>query len=717
MVWHFNKALVSEKLKSFLIGAVEKQTHLSIHIQDLRFHIVRGFEFENIKIFKKGLREEPLLKAEKVWFKPLLIPSLHKIRFVIPALHIRGAYIKIERDKSGNWNFLKPAASKTKASPAKKERFSLSVLKVSIRNSSVVLNDNFRDRHISETLTDVNANLGLSLPRSLSLALSAQIYNSPINAKGKISYPFKNAQAALKITASDLDLKNIKSLANIGIQGGLAKIKADVILKPEGTSTIKTVTNIESFKYQKQNLYLAGDFDIDAKLQGEIKTPGLLSYKGSIGFKEATMAFSAVFPLIRDATGEALFIDKLIAIKSFSGNIIGSPVSLRGKLDYSTGFPNININISADAINLNKLIQSLPQAAKEKLKQIDLGGKATLNISLTSKKNAPQALSYKGDLKISNANLGCPWLKEKVKDIDCTLIFEKDVLSWDKLSFKYKNIKYISSGTASGFERPLINAVLESEDFKANGAIKIGDDILTIQKLGVTHRNYSLQAKGTLKDFKHPVINIEGDADLDLEKTKLLLPKYKDDIEKTNPKGLLNVSFILSGPLKEPLLCNLQAKAKSDKVMLGKFNLGSLYADFKMENKFLYFPRLIIRPYDGIVDITARLNLKSEEKPYLIKIDARNIDLKKFVSDTKLSKSKVKGIFTTNTTLNGYFKDKNSLKGTGWLQISEGYLMEFPIIFQLLDAILGIPPEYIILTDAFGNFSIFQIQFEHYVSQ
>ena len=706
LVWYLNRALVSEKIKFLLIGAIEKQTHLSIHIQDLRFHIIRGFELENIKIFNAGLPDEPLLKAGRVWFKPLLIPSLRKIHIVIPALNIRGAYIKIERDKSGNWNFLKPDTSEAKASPTKKERFSLSVLKVSTRGSSVVLNDNFRDRHISETLTDVNANLGLSLPHSLSLSLNGNIYKSPINLKGKISHPFKNPQTALKITTSGFDLKNIKNLADIGIQEGLAKIKADVSLKPEGTSTIKVVTDIKSFKYRKQNLYLVGDFDIDAKLQGDMKAPGLFSYKGNIGFKEATMAFSDVFPLIRDATGEALFIDRSIIIKNFIGNIVDSPVSLSGKLDYSAEFPDININISADEISLNKLIQSLPQTTRAKLKQIDLDGKATLNISLASKKDKPRALSYKGDLKISNANLGCPWLKEKIKDMDCILIFEKDALSWDKLSFKYKNISYISSGTASELEKPLISAVLESEDFKANGVIKIRDDILNIQKLGIAHQNYSLQAKGALKDFKRPIINIEGGADLDLEKAKLLLPKYKDDIEKINPKGLLDATFILNGPLKEPLLWNLQVKAKSDEVILGKFNLGSLYLDFKMEDKFLHLPRVIIRPYDGIVDMAARLNLKSEEKPYLISIDARNIDLKKLISDTKLSKSKIRGLFATNTTLNGYFEDKNSLKGKGWLQISEGYLMEFPIVFQLLDAFLGIPPEYIVLTDAFGNFSI-----------
>ena len=115
---------------------------------------------------------------------------------------------------------------------------------------------------------------------------------------------------------------------------------------------------------------------------------------------------------------------------------------------------------------------------------------------------------------------------------------------------------------------------------------------------------------------------------------------------------------------------------------------------------------LIIYAYGGIADITARLNLKSDKKPYLVNIEARNINIEKFISGTKFSKPKIKGILAAKATLNGYLDDKDSLKGNGWVQVTEGYLGKFPVVVDLLDAILGIAPEYLILTDAFGNFSV-----------
>ncbi len=642
-VWYLNQTLIPEKLKTFLTHTIEKQTHLSIDIGNLRFHIARGFELENIKIFKKGCQKDPILKAERAYFKPLLIPSLRKVYIVIPGFLLKSAYIKIERDETGNWNFRKPAlhpsgtllevgpplprttekhGPKPVKSRAWHDFFSLSILKASITDSTIVFNDNFQDRHISETLTDVKANIGLSLPHSLGLVLSAQIYQSPVNVNGKIAHPFKNAKTTLKITATELDLKKIKNLSNAGVLDGLAKIKANVFLEPDGTSIIKAVGDIESLKFQKQNLRLFGDFDIDGQLRGNIKILKDLDYKGKIKFKNATLALSDTLPEIFNAIGEAVFVNKSVVIKDFTGNIAGSPVSLQGKLDYTAEFPEIDINILADAVNLNKLIQSLPQQAKVKFKEIDLEGEADLNINIANKKEQPRALAYKGNLKISGANFSCPWLKEKIKDIDCEIIFEKDRLTWDKLSFKYKDIPYTSSGIASELNKPLINGILESKGLKAKGVIKIEENLLNIQSLGIVYKNYSLQAKGFLKDFKQPLLN------------------------------------------------------------------------------------LIIYAYDGIADITARLNLKSDKKPYLVNIEARNINIGKFISGTKFSKSKVKGIIASKATLNGYLDDKDSLKGNGWVQVTEGYLGKFPVVADLLDSILGIPPEYLILTDAFGNFSV-----------
>ncbi len=625
LVWYLNNTIIPIKLKKILIESIEKQTQLSVKIGDLKFHIFKGFELSNITISRGSQSEDTILKADKAWFRPIIIPSLHKIHVVIPILGVGGASIKLEKNENGNWNFLKPVLSKTDDPEKQNKRVSLAVLKVSLTDGTVLFNDNSKMPQISETLNNVNANFGLSLPNSLSLSLNAQIYTSPINIKGKILNPFKEPKVNLKVTATGFDIKNIKALSGMGLQGGEGNIKADILLEPDGTSIIKAEADIKSLEFKKQKLNLTGDFNIDAYLQGNIKALDSFSYKGAIKFKKTQALFNNVFLPVSEASGEALFIDKAITIKDFSGNIANSLVSLSGKLDYSTLTPDISINISANAIDLKKLIQNLPQEVKLKLKQIDLEGTADLNISVVNKKDSTQALSYKGDIKIYQTGLICPWIEGKLEDINCVIIFEKDAITWDDLSCKYKNVSYTSSGLVTELMNPSISASLKSKDLKFKGAIKLEGDTLTLQKLDATYKKHSFKASGYLKNFEQPVANY------------------------------------------------------------------------------------IIDTCDGTINITTKANLETKEKPYLINIDVKNINLEKFITAANLKKAKakkVKGILALQMTLNGYLQNKDSLKGTGWVQVSEGYLGEFPVVSDLLNAVLGIPPEYLRLTDAFGNFTI-----------
>ena len=125
-----------------------------------------------------------------------------------------------------------------------------------------------------------------------------------------------------------------------------------------------------------------------------------------------------------------------------------------------------------------------------------------------------------------------------------------------------------------------------------------------------------------------------------------------------------------------------------------------------MEDHIINIPSLVAYPYGGIIHISSRANLKTKERPYIINIDIKDIDLHKLVKDTEFKDKKIKGKFLAQAVLNGYLNQKDSLKGKGWLQVSDGYLWEFPVMTGLMKVLFGFPPEYVALTDAFGNFSV-----------
>jgi hypothetical protein len=125
-----------------------------------------------------------------------------------------------------------------------------------------------------------------------------------------------------------------------------------------------------------------------------------------------------------------------------------------------------------------------------------------------------------------------------------------------------------------------------------------------------------------------------------------------------------------------------------------------------MKDRFVDIPVLSLCAYDGIVNMSGRANLKTEERPFMINLDMKDIDLHKLVSEAKGADKKIKGLLSSKVVLNGYMNNKDSLKGNGWLQVADGYLWEFPVLRGIMNILLMEPPEYIILTDAFGNFII-----------
>jgi len=203
-----------------------------------------------------------------------------------------------------------------------------------------------------------------------------------------------------------------------------------------------------------------------------------------------------------------------------------------------------------------------------------------------------------------------------------------------------------------------------------------------------------------------PYANMLGTIYLDLADSPYIFKAQSDSLKKAKPKGVIKVSLDMKGPLKDPASWRLFAEGSSDLISVWDVKLDDFYFDYRMKDKFVDIPVIVAYPYGGIININSRANLKTDEQPYIINIDVKDIDLHKFVLESSLKEKKIKGRLAAKAVLNGYLKQKGSMQGSGWLQVSDGYLWEFPVMHGIMDVLLMVPPEYVTLTDAFGNFSI-----------
>jgi len=536
--------------------------------------------------------------------------------------------------------------------------------------------------------------------------LSCSLYNSPVFINGGIRNPHKDFTMEISLK-TDLPLNKFFTDTDISVNSGKAVIDANIIYKKDETYKISGNTKIEGLSISHRDNSISGDFSIIGESSGRIGDWKNIGYKGSMTFENTSIESAMGLPLISNVSGDAEFNTKYIDIKRFKGTSAGTEIFLSGNIDYNKKEPDLDLTLKADNLSLSKFLPTLGKDIRTKFKDIEAKGSCSLNINLTGKIGKRDTFIYTGGISLENGALTLGYWPHNIVAIDCDIRFGKQKITWKDLYFNIKGIRYHSYGNLTDFTEPAISLNIKSRDADALAEIKIDkDNIINISKLSGRYRNSTFLVKGKIRDMKNAYADISGTAYLNLKDSPYIFPDKADTLRKIKPEGSLKLSFDMKGPLKEPAQWTLFAEATAEAIYISGLRLDDFYFDYRMRDRFVDIPVAIAYPYGGIINISSRANLKTPEQPYIINIDIKDVDLSGLVKDMDMRDTKIKGRFAAKSVLNGYLKQKGSLQGNGWLQVSDGYLWEFPVLHGMMDVILMVPPEYVILTDAFGNFSI-----------
>lgn len=548
--------------------------------------------------------------------------------------------------------------------------------------------------------------LSLSEKRWATKELSCLLYNSPAVITGEVSSPHKDFIIDIKLS-STMALKNIAEDAGIIIESGEAEVNTKITYQKDKNYRISGKSEIKNLKLQQKEVLISGDFLITGESSGIAGDLESLKYKGQMNFSKAKIAGAGRLPFISDASGLASFSTRHINIKRLSGLAADTKITLSGTIDYAQEEPALALKLKTDDLSLEKFLSSLPEEIRTDFKDIDLKGICSLNLDFSGTAGVPSTFRYEGGLLLKKGSLAIPYWPNNLSNIDCEISFNKDEIVWKSLRFDIDAIPYHSYGRFSDFARPNISLTIKSKDIDLMGEIKIEEKIIDIIKCEGKFLNSDFSITGKISDIKTAYAELSGNLNFDLRDSLSIFKAHEDILNKLKPEGIIPLTFNMRGPLKEVADWTLYLEGGANSIRLRGLSLDDFYIDFRMKEGFIDIPAIAAYPYGGIINISSRANLKkAKDKPYIINIDIKDVDLHKLVEDTEFKNKKIKGSFAAKTILNGYLDQKDSLKGTGWLQVSDGYLWEFPVMHDMLEVLLMLPPEYVTLTDAFGNFSV-----------
>ncbi|MFC1807567.1 DUF748 domain-containing protein [Candidatus Omnitrophota bacterium] len=850
---YINKSFIPNRLRPYLVKYVSQKIDKEIEVDAIRFALSRGFIIEGLRIFD-GPKENGLmlLNTKEAVFRLLVAPSFKGYHFIIHRVVISEPIINLTRHKSGDWNissFLK----KDKKSKGSKH-FKLSIKHIALAGGIVNVTDSFMGDKFQKSITNLNADIGLSLPSYIQTNLSAKIDNDPIEITSKYKlrskelligislddFPISDywnrympkdsriksglCTTSLKVNVSnfkkitsqgnlhiknlngsygsyaasgnyklsgkatfdletnkissyalDLDfdrsdltlgfkaidsIKNITGrcalspkifsttnlsasvydcdaiisgqirdphkdfivdaeiktslpfnqipdIAELDIKSGQADIQTKVIYQKDGTYKVEGSSQIKDLRLTQKDINIGGNFDIKGKSYGKVGNWESIRYEGTVNYDSASMSSVGVFPFVSDAHGTASFSTKHITINRLIARAADTEISLKGSIDYKEKEPNIDLKLKADALSLSKLVSTLPDKIRSKLKGTKARGISSLDIHFIGKAGKPDSFTYKGKVLLKNASLTLPYWPQDLSNINCEIIFDKNKVSWKKLDFDMKEIRYHCYGELKTMPSPSISVNIKSKDVDVSTDVSIdNDNIIDISKLSGRFHDSSFLIKGKITDLNTIYSDLSGSIYLNLKDSPHFFTAHKDIIKKYKPEGTLKLKFSMRGPLKHLSDCAIFVEGTTDTINIWGLNFKDFYFDYRMKDNFIDVPVFVAYPYDGIINLSMRANLKSKEQPYMINIDVKDVDLHKLVQDSEMKDKKIKGTLASKAVLNGYLKEKNSMKGNGWLQVSDGYLWEFPVMRDMMEVIFMMPPEYVVLTDAFGNFSV-----------
>jgi hypothetical protein len=290
---------------------------------------------------------------------------------------------------------------------------------------------------------------------------------------------------------------------------------------------------------------------------------------------------------------------------------------------------------------------------------------------------------------IFNATLKIEKLKSPLENISGRIDFSPDQLKWPELNFQYLGVRYKTEGSLNNFKAPEVQLRLSSPELFLESNFGLTGKLIKFSKLDGRYLNSDFVVKGDM-DITDPSsleANINLGASIDLEDLKGPLKKFKDNLEKIKPSGIVETKMNLTGNINDIKACLIKANLSSPSLSAYGLKSGNFSLDYRQENGLMDIPLMHFSCYDGTIDLNARMNLLSEDLPYWINVNIQDLKLEKLKLDTALKGKDIAGTLGGEAKINSFYKDVSRMTGAGRLSVLDGKLWELNL-FQGLGKLL-----------------------------
>lgn len=682
---YLNNVFLPQKIKSLIIDNLTQLTQKRVILGSLQFSIFKGLVLRNLSLYEA---EKPIVNIQEASCTFLILPLLQK-KLIIPKVKVKNAVISLVRKSDNTLNT--PVAPMPITAPKKEvtvlpapqaarpteKKFSVIINNIIVRTSRIDFEDDTLTPVFTKSIENLNLNLKLSLPANLSFSLKSEIKANPqINITAAGEYNVAAQQLAAKISLQNFSPKEFLAYfkkAGLDDSGGI--ISALIDLKSKGGTYYADVqAQNKGLVISKEKLQILLNSDIKATFE---YAPGdkQLKFSGNSTISDAKLTGLGTISEVNNINGSLAFSNLGVWSDKLNADVWGVPVLAQFRLQDFTN-PALDINI-ASTLGLDYMQAIL----KDKFKfafPASLKGNASLALNIIGKTPLEENLQISGYLDIINANIKPDKIPSSIENIQGRVEFSSDKVKWEGLNFKYSNTSYKTSGSLIDFKSPNVELALNSNDLTLNSNFTVNKNIFTFAKLKGKYSNSEFSISGSV-DISAPArleTDLNGQVYLQAQDLKSLFVRFKNQLKEANLQGQVSAQFNLKGNINDFKSCMLQAKISSPKFSAYGLKAESLLIDYNQVNDIADISLMRLSLYDGTADVAAKMNLSSQNIPYWVTLDMRDVRLEKLKMDTQAKQKDIAGILSSQVKINGFSNDLSRLSGTGKIFISEGKLWQ-----------------------------------------
>ncbi|MCX5714273.1 MAG: DUF3971 domain-containing protein [Candidatus Omnitrophica bacterium] len=666
---YLNKVYLPAKIKQLIIQGIQDQTSKKVSLDSVRFNIFKGLVFNNLILYGQ---DKAILSLKEGSCSFLIWPFFKK-QLVITNLRLDSAVILLERNPDNTFNWQSVLSQKPASSG--KGGFGLLIYKVSIINSRIDYHDAYLNPAFERSITDLNLVANFSLPASLKFKLKGLIPGKSqikISAQGEYNIPRQELSAKFSIfDIAPADFFAYYKNAGIEVSGGILDISGGAILK-DGWLGTDITSKAKNIIFSKEEIAVTLNADIQAKFDYELKSEKF-KYSGNAKIYQTDISGIDSIKEVKVINGLAQFDNSAMKLEKVNARVLGLPVQAKASI-FDFANPKIELDITGDLP-----LVSLKNILKDKFKldlPIIINGQSRMALNLKLEPLSDTLPILNGYLDLADTSIKLEKLDPAFEGVSGRINFTFNGLSWKEVNFKFLNEPYKTNGALANFERPVVELTVVSDNLKLESNISVNNKVISVSKFSANYLNSAFSLSGDIDTGNKPQARLLANADIEIGDLDKISTQFKEQLTRIKPNGKVKAKFNLTGNLADIKACAIEGQVTSEKLSLWGFKGTDLSIAINQQEGILEVSQGHLALYDGVIDLTGKMNLFSGNLPFWIEFSAKDIKIEKLNLDTSAKDKDIAGSIQAQGKISSFVKDFSKMTGAGKILVTQGKLWE-----------------------------------------